>query len=458
MSGSTLQYPYSAVSFVSTPDYDAPGYSYVGTGVLISPDEVLTAAHLVNDARSAADIQTRTGVNGSNSIQTASVTAASWFHAYGTADPSEQVITPDQVQNDYAIIHLSHPVSVGWMNYASGFYSGSVNITGYPAASDFKQVTVQAVVSKTSDYSILTGWSSQIGAGSSGSPLWTWANGPTVVGLISAGDASGNFYAMQITPNIQQMIATQVALDDATSPLVDNAWYAAHNPDVPAAGWNSAVHYDAYGWHEGRDPDPYFSTVGYLGANHDVQQAGLNPATHYDQFGWKEGRDPSADFDTRLYLMHNPDVARSGMDPLMHFLHYGEQEGRATYAAIGPAASIQAGFDAEYYLLANPDVAKSGMDAWTHFSTYGWKELRNPDAIFNTREYLAANPDVAAANFDPLLHYDQYGWKEGRDPSSTFDTKAYLSHYADVAAAGIDPLEHYLQYGVYQGRSTFPTG
>ena len=92
------------------------------------------------------------------------------------------------------------------------------------------------------------------------------------------------------------------------------------------------AHYNATGWHEGRDPDAFFSTSIYLSANPDVKAAGVNPLTHFDQSGWKEGRIPSLTFDPRQYLDANPDVAAAHVDPLAHFLQSGAQEGRQPFA------------------------------------------------------------------------------------------------------------------------------
>src|SRR5207302_10789081 len=91
------------------------------------------------------------------------------------------------------------------------------------------------------------------------------------------------------------------------SPLVDDLFYFAANKDVYSAHADASAHYDQFGWHDGRDPNAYFSTSGYRAANPDVATAGVDPLTQYDQLGWKQGRDPSATFDTALYLQHNPD-------------------------------------------------------------------------------------------------------------------------------------------------------
>ena len=239
------------------------------------------------------------------------------------------------------------------------------------------------------------------------------------------------------------------------SALFDTLFYMHENPDVLHAGADALAHYNAMGWREGRDPNPYFSSMLYRAANADVRSSGANPLTHYEQTGWKEGRDPGPNFDVKLYLIHNPDVAASGGDPLAHFLRFGKADGRSAYDAIGSLAS---GFDAEYYLFHNPDVAAAGANPLQHFNTYGWHEGRSPNAWFDTSGYLSHYADVAAAGANPLQHYMTFGWKEGRDPSASFDTLKYLANYNDIAAAGVNPLDHFYSFGIYEGRSAFGDG
>jgi glucose/arabinose dehydrogenase len=284
----------------------------------------------------------------------------------------------------------------------------------------------------------------------------TVEGGPIALVSSFGEDAAGNLYIVDFGGKVFRLDLTS-----ATGPepepgqvLVDDAFYLARNPDVLAAGVDPDLHYAAFGWHEGRDPNAFFSTNGYLSAHADVDDAGVNPLEHYHQNGWKEGRDASINFDTSLYLIHNPDVKAANIDPLEHYLAFGRVEGRQIYEAVGQG--VQGTFDAEYYLLANPDVGAAGVDAAFHFQTYGWKEGRDPNAFFDTSAYLSTYTDVAAAGVNPLEHYNSFGWKEGRDPSGEFDTDAYLAAYTDVAAAGVNPLQHYLQFGIYEGRSAFP--
>ena len=58
------------------------------------------------------------------------------------------------------------------------------------------------------------------------------------------------------------------------------------------------------------------------------RQPELNPLLHYDTYGWKEGRDPSAQFSTNAYLAANPDVAAAHVNPMLHYEEYGIYEGR----------------------------------------------------------------------------------------------------------------------------------
>ena len=443
-------YPYSNVVYILTV---IGGVKYQASGVLISPDEVLTASHVVYSA--GVGIATSLTISPAYSQGSAPLgTFASAYYHDNPVNDANGLISNASSQADYAVIHLSTPTAetgVGVQAVASG---GNVVVAAYPAYAGGSMVDTPETVTQDPTYTLLDGVDT--GAGSSGGPLFEFqnANGvstPSVVGLVSSGNGV-NGYDVEITASAAAQIQSWVQQDDYSNPLFEKTFYDAHYPDVAAAPVNPAYHYETTGWKEGRDPDAFFSTSGYLGANKDVAAAGVNPLDQFEQFGWKEGRDPGPNFSDRLYLLHNADVAKAGLDPLQHYLQDGASEGRATYAVISPANTLVKDFDPGYYLLANPDVAKAGVDPLTHFLTIGWKEGRNPDAFFDTKGYLAANPDVAAAGVDPLLQFEQSGWKEGRNPSATFDTKDYLAANPDVAAAGIDPLMHYLTNGAFELR------
>ena len=79
----------------------------------------------------------------------------------------------------------------------------------------------------------------------------------------------------------------------------------------------------------GFDPDFYQQTYPDVAA---LAAFGINTRLHYDNFGWKEGRDPNALFDTSGYLHTYQDVAAAGVNPMEHFLSFGIQEGRSGFA------------------------------------------------------------------------------------------------------------------------------
>lgn len=69
----------------------------------------------------------------------------------------------------------------------------------------------------------------------------------------------------------------------------DPDWYLEQYPDA-AAESDPARHYLEVGFREGRDPGPCFSTLNYLKANPDIAEEKQNPLVHYEKYGWREGR------------------------------------------------------------------------------------------------------------------------------------------------------------------------
>ena len=136
-----------------------------------------------------------------------------------------------------------------------------------------------------------------------------------------------------VTSRFETFVFTDGTVNNADGdPLVDDLFYYSRNPDVWNAHADADAHYHASGWHEGRDPNGFFSSSWYLSLNSDVGQSGAGQLDHYHQSGWREGRDPSVNFDTTDYLSHYPDVAAAHVDPLFHYLQSGIHEGRSTFA------------------------------------------------------------------------------------------------------------------------------
>ena len=164
-----------------------------------------------------------------------------------------------------------------------------------------------------------------------------------------------------------------------------------------------------------------FDEAWYLKQYPDVARAGQSPLAHYLRYGWEEGRDPSPDFSTVYYLESNRDVAAGGMNPLVHYLSVGRLEGRktkgASHAREAPEfvrETVAPHFDAAFYCAQNPDVVAAGYDPLMHFLEEGWLQGRDPSAHFSVQHYLKTYRDVAEAGVNPYYHYIITGRREGR--------------------------------------------
>lgn len=210
MSQDPSVYPYNDVLRITG---DLGGYTYQGSGVLISPDEVLTASHVLYHQGQGVV----TNVMVSQGFSTGLSVAYSSFHYFPVQDAND-TLTFDQSQFDYAIIHLSHPLTgVGYMGLYANFIAGNVQVTGYPTFAGGTQVNSYQYIQKDSQYSLLDGQT--LGVGSSGGPVWVNGSyGPQVVGVVSSADTAGNGYFTQITSAIFSQIQTWVTQDDGTTP------------------------------------------------------------------------------------------------------------------------------------------------------------------------------------------------------------------------------------------------
>ena len=120
--------------------------------------------------------------------------------------------------------------------------------------------------------------------------------------------------------------------------------YLAHYADVRDSGQNPFYHSIATGQKEGRRShfrgedweiaSREFDVAYYLSLYPDVAAAGIEPVRHYLDTGWHEHRDPAPWFSTRYYLEHNPDIRHANLNPFLHYLKSGRGERRhpSTYA------------------------------------------------------------------------------------------------------------------------------
>lgn len=214
MSYSTSSYPYDIIVKIT----DVIGNTRLqGSGVLIAPDEVLTASHMVftQGVGTATQIVVTPGSSyGSSPYGSANGTTVH----YSPVNDANQTITNQQSQMDYAVIHLATPFAFPeYMGIQPDFGGGPVNITGYPQSAGGAQVNSAQVVARNPTYTLLNG--TALGAGSSGGPVWIQtAHGPQIVGLVSSEAATNNTgYNVLLTSSALFTIENWVAQDEGGS-------------------------------------------------------------------------------------------------------------------------------------------------------------------------------------------------------------------------------------------------
>lgn len=190
-----------------------------GSGVLIAPDEVLTAAHLVYDAagRTVADAVVTSDAGG-RPLRAAEASV----HAMPLADWTRVA----SAAGDFAVIHLATPLAgLPTMALGSGFAGGAVTVTGYPAATGGARDSLAEVLAPVAGSSgILQG--TPLGApgdprGASGGPAWQAVDGvATVVGLTSSANGSTGFFVGLTAADVAEIDAWTAADHAAAAPVV----------------------------------------------------------------------------------------------------------------------------------------------------------------------------------------------------------------------------------------------
>ncbi len=169
------------------------------SGVLIAPDEVLTAAHIFAGYDTNQPHHGFVGI-GSSSSDFAETSEISNVHIANFSDVGQ----PQGSEMDFALLHLTTPIAdVEPMQIGSGFSSGVANITGYPTSAGGSQEGMTEHFSQIPDTNVLTGHTlgAADGRGSSGGPVWDIVNGlPTVVAIASSGN-SGHGYFTKLSSN-----------------------------------------------------------------------------------------------------------------------------------------------------------------------------------------------------------------------------------------------------------------
>ena len=184
-------YPYSSVVWVNSTFPN--GAIYVGSGVMVGPNDVLTADHMVYSAPNGGAATSVTVFPGYDAGD-----QPYGSHTVAHFDYKESDVTKEglyfewESDDDYALLALDNNIgySTGMMGFDANPSSGNFNLTGYPGiyATDgfFRMTTDYGYASKDSFYDTWNFLSLEANSGNSGGPLWyDDGSGPKVVGIVS---------------------------------------------------------------------------------------------------------------------------------------------------------------------------------------------------------------------------------------------------------------------------------
>ncbi|MBN9508019.1 MAG: Hint domain-containing protein [Alphaproteobacteria bacterium] len=210
MAGPYTNYPYDTIVYVTT---TINGAGYQGSGVLIAPDEVLTASHVVYSSQDGAATSVEVTPAYDMGAAPYGTEAATVLH-YNTIQNSDDLIALTWSQYDYAVIHLANPFTgLGTMGLQSNFAGGTAEVSGYPTSAGGAQVSSSENITKVPGYTLYQG--TALGPGSSGGPVWVdESDGPRVVGIISSASGTTGYFT-GLTTAAFKTIEGWVAADDA---------------------------------------------------------------------------------------------------------------------------------------------------------------------------------------------------------------------------------------------------
>jgi len=195
-------YPWQSIVFIEAlfPD----GSVAFGSGVMVGPNDVLTAAHVVYaEALGGAAVEVAVTPAYDPHLGTGpfGTVHAAGLHVLGDPDPDGDGNAVagnggpglEGAEQDVALLDLAVPLgeSTGWMALDPGFGAGTVNLSGYPG------IYGNALTNETGfvqddpvDWFMATA-GLEIHSGNSGGPLWyATQQGAFVVGIVSTSAAA----------------------------------------------------------------------------------------------------------------------------------------------------------------------------------------------------------------------------------------------------------------------------
>jgi V8-like Glu-specific endopeptidase len=209
-------FPNDAVCYILV---DMPGVGeFQGSGAIIGPHTILTAAHLVYDADTGAtadQVSIYPGFEPTNGTYNPSgaLPGLQSIHTIKVADNND-TLTAAATQSDFAIIDTSTDLSsYGHFALDPNFASGEAVVTGYPASNNGNLTGTGGTLSQDGTLSDIRTSSLSLSPGYSGGPIRddVYRNGETLPAI--AGTVSTNYDGMKLTKAKVDLIRHWIASD-----------------------------------------------------------------------------------------------------------------------------------------------------------------------------------------------------------------------------------------------------
>ena len=217
------------VEIRSTFSANGSSYQTQGSGVLVGPNDILTAAHVIYDSDTANGwAQTVSVTPGYNQ---GAVPYGRFEAADGFGYPVDTYggrISLEQSTYDMALLHLAQPLGYeyGYMDIGASLQAGDMVVSGYPSDANGAQVNGDGIVSLRQAGESIGGRSyylyeaEDVAPGSSGGPVWVFEDGVATV----AGNISTTNWAYDVSNDValieQQIIGSNSFIDDAALTLI----------------------------------------------------------------------------------------------------------------------------------------------------------------------------------------------------------------------------------------------
>jgi hypothetical protein len=236
------------------------GASFGASGVMVGPNDVLTASHalyMANQGGAATSVTVTPAVWGSDPYGQATSNS---FHYFANYDPTNSGMlmpgdgnpsTLSGSELDVGIIDLSTPLGnqTGWMQLDPNFTSGNVNITGFPAADGWQMTNDYTGAYKSPTDSIVSYGGVTLNPGTSGGPVWyQGSDGGHVVGVVSTtswgASVQGTYNDLEnwIHGNDYLIGGTQATTDTGyTAPTTDTSTSTGTSTSTDTSGSTTTV-------------------------------------------------------------------------------------------------------------------------------------------------------------------------------------------------------------------------